>query len=58
MELLTSIPISRHNRYSYNYQSNVYYIEYNLVQQKASAYSRMDEYLKNKATYINIQKIN
>jgi len=26
MELLTS-PISRHNRYSYNYQSNVYHIE-------------------------------
>jgi len=57
MELLTSL-ISRHNRYSHNYQNNVYHIEYNLVQQNASANSRIDKYSKNKATNINIQEIN
>jgi heme-binding NEAT domain protein len=56
MKLLTS-PISKHNRYSHNYHSNIYHIEYNLVQQNTSENSRIDEYSKNKATYINIQEI-
>jgi heme-binding NEAT domain protein len=56
MKLLTS-PISKHNRYSHNYQSNIYHIEYNLVQQNTSENSRIDEYSENKATYINIQEI-
>jgi heme-binding NEAT domain protein len=55
MKLLTSIPISRYNRYSHNYQSNIYSIEYNLVQYNASGNSIIDEYSENKATNINIQ---
>jgi hypothetical protein len=58
MELRKSILISRHYIYSHNYQSNVYHIEYNLVQQNASANSKMDEYSENKVAYINIQEIN
>jgi hypothetical protein len=57
MKLPTS-PISRHNRYSHNYQNNVYHIKYNLVQYNTSANSKINEYLKIKATYINIQEIN
>jgi len=34
------------------------YTEYNLVQQNASANSKMDEYSENKVAYINIQEIN
>jgi len=56
MKLLTS-PISKHNRYSPNYQSNVYHIEYNLVQQNTSENLRIDDYSENKATCINIQEI-
>jgi len=56
MKLLTS-PISKHNRYSHNYQSNVYHIEYNLVQQNTSENLRIDDYSENKATCINIQEI-
>jgi hypothetical protein len=51
------VHISKYNRYSHNYQSNVYHIEYNLVQQNASANSRIDEYSKNKATYIKFKKL-
>jgi CRISPR/Cas system-associated exonuclease Cas4 (RecB family) len=57
MELLTS-SISRHNRYPHNHQRNVYHIKYNLVRQIASVNSRINEYLENKTTYINIQEIN
>jgi hypothetical protein len=57
MKILTS-PISNHYRYSHNYQSNVYHIKYNLVQQNASTNSRIDKYSDNKATYINTQEIN
>jgi hypothetical protein len=53
MKLLTS-PISKHNRYSHNYQSNIYHNEYNLVQQNTSENLRIDNYSKNKATCINI----
>jgi hypothetical protein len=56
MKLLTS-PISKHNRYSHNYQSNIYHIEYNLVQQNTSENLKIDEYSENKATCINIQEI-
>jgi hypothetical protein len=57
MELLTSL-ISKHYRYSHNYQNNVYHIKYNLVQQNATTNSRIDKYSDNKATYINTQEIN
>jgi hypothetical protein len=58
MKLLISISILEHNRYLHNYQSNVYLIKYNLVQQNMSVSSRIGEYLENKVTYINIQEIN
>ena len=51
------VHISQYNRYSHNYQSNVYHIEYNLVQQNASANSRIDEYSENKVTYIKFKKL-
>jgi hypothetical protein len=48
----------RYNRCFYNYQNNADYIKYNLVQQNAIVNSRMNEYSKNKSTYIYIQEIN
>ena len=48
IKLLTSL-VSRHNRYPYNYQSNVYHIEYNKLNNR--------EYSKNKTKYIDIKKL-